>query len=380
MKNKHIWIGIGIIIIILALVFAGRNRESTEKTIKIGNILFMTGPLAALGEQELNGMKLAEGHINAAGGVKGTPIEIVTRDYGGDSKQAVSAFELFKSEGFKFVLIDGGSAIGPVAPLVRQTDMLSMVPIGVTHSYFDDNPKTCRIALTTKDYGVGLSGFLAQKFTSPRVSFLVTANEYGKAIQAEVARAIIEHGGSIVLVETYDQASSDFRTQITRIKAEDARTDALVVINATNSVEPMFRQLKQLGFNKQIVADTFTVNNHSLKDVTLVDRVAFVDYPLSSNPVDTDSSQLADMKKEYFSKHGSYPSATAINAYDAVMVLAQAMDKAHELTPTSVSQYLTTSLGEYKGVSGTFSFNSDCETKREMVVREMVGGKLEVVK
>ncbi len=381
MKYKKLVISAVVVIVIIVLLISRGGTSSSPESVKIGNILFMTGPLASLGEQELNGMKLAETQINKTGGINGRKLELVTEDYAGDSKQAVSAFEKLKNEGVRFILIDGGAAIGPVGPLVRSnSDVMSMVPIGITHSYFDDNPRTCRLAFTARDYGATIGMYLKNTFNRPRIAFLVSANEYGKAAMTQVSMAVTEMGGSIILGETYEQGVSDFRTQITKLKEKQSDIDALVVINATNSIEPMLMQLKQLGFSKPIVSDMFSIVNASLKDRSLAEGVVFIDYPFVADPHDSDSVELASFKREYFAAYGKYPVAAAVVGYDAVMTLAVAMKHSAGLTAQEVSTYLTTRLGEYKGVSGTFSFDSDCEVKRETVMRKVVDGEFVTVR
>ncbi len=340
----------------------------------------MTGPLAALGEQEYNGMQMAVSKVNSDGGIKGKRLELVTEDYASDSKKVISAYEALKQRGIEFIFVDGGNGIVPVAPLLRKNGDFGMVPIGIHGTYFDGNPKTCRIALTAKDFSRSIGGYAMEKFPNARVAFLVTANEYGNTARTSIEDFVEEHGGTIVATESYDQTASDFRTQVTKLKALQDKTDALVIINATNSIEAMLKQLKQLGYMKQIVADLFTIVNPAMKDLALANGVVFVDYPFVAEPQSDDSPILAEFKRSFFKKYGGYPLAAAVNGYDSVMVVAQAMQNAGDITPAAVSDYMTTRMGPYEAVGGTLKFNSDCEVSRPSVMHVIEDGKVKVAR
>lgn len=378
MKNRNIWLITGVILATVIFVLISQKGTNTKETVKIGNILYMSGPLAALGEQELNGMKMAEEHINANGGIKGKELEIVTQDYAGDSKKAVAAYELLKTQKINSILIDGGSAVSSVIPLIRQDGVFSMVPVAVTPTYFDNNQKTCRIAVTADRYAAGIGDYLTKNFENPRISFLVSANEYGNAVRSEVTKVLEKNNGSVVISETYESAASDFRTQITKIKENQDEIDALIIINANSSIEPMLRQVRQLGFNKLIIADTFTILNPALKDLSAAEGVVFVDYSFGSQPDQGDTEAMANFKKEFYSKYVSYPGVAAINGYDSVMIIAKAMNNVNNINPKSITDYITNT--KFSILDGEIGFNSDCEVDREIEMRVIKGGVITSVK
>lgn len=371
-------------VIILAAVILGgwiiadsQNRNPGKETIKIGNILFLTGPLAALGEQEHNGMRMAVAQVNESGGVKGRDLELVTEDYAGDPKKAVPAYLALKQRGIKFLLVDGGSAVVPVAPLIRKNGDFGMVPVAIHASYFDENPRTCRVALTARDFARAIGDHAIKKFGKPRLAFLVTANEYGNTAKTSIERYVAERGGTTAMAESYDQSASDFRTQILKLKAVQNETDALVIINATNSVEPMLGQLKQLGYSKPILADLFTISNSALKDMRAANGVVFVDYDYLPEPQSGDSPALLEFKRGYLERFGSYPLAAAVNGYDSVMAIAEAMRRVDDMTPDTVSRQIIS--GGYRGLSGNVRFNSDCEAEHPSLMHVVRDGKVELV-
>ncbi len=380
MKNKHIWLIVIIVFAVIVGLVLGKSKGNDQKTVKIGNILYMSGPLAALGEQELNGMKMAEEYINLNGGIQGKKLEIITQDYAGDSKKAIAAYEFLKNQKINSLLIDGGSAISSVIPLIRKDGVFGMVPVAVTPTYFDGDAKTCRIAVTADRYAVGISDYLQKRFSIPKIAFLVSANEYGNAVKSEITKSIEKIGGRVVVVEDYEPTAVDFRTQITKLKEKQEVIDALVVINANSSVETMLRQIQQLGFNKPIISDTFTILNAALKDQTVANGVIFVDYSFTSLPDQKDGEKLALFKKEYHSRYGKYPAVASINGYDAVILMAEAVKNTKQNTSTALSNYLVSHTEKFGMVGGEMKFNSDCEVERDIVMRVMKGGEIELVK
>ena len=66
-------------------------KEPAGEPIKVGHYASMTGKEATFGQSTDNGIRLAIEEINAAGGVNGRPIEIITYDTKGESREAGAA-------------------------------------------------------------------------------------------------------------------------------------------------------------------------------------------------------------------------------------------------------------------------------------------------
>lgn len=380
MNKKIIWL---IIFLVVASVaywwWGGSKKEVSGEPIKVGVVTFPTGPLAAFGQISINAINLAVEEINKAGGVNGRQVEAIIEDYAYDAKLAVPAYQSLVSRGIKLFFIDGSSAAGSISPLIKENKHFSIAPSTVLPAYTDNNPLTCRLALKAQNYGPAIANFIANKFTNPRVAFLVSNNEYGKGVESEVILALEKLNGSVIIAESFDQAVGDFRTQIAKLKEKEKQIDVLVVINAANTVEAMFKQLNELKFNKPIVTDNWTAGNPQLKTKDLVEGVFYADYSYSPEAQEQDLSATAEFKKGYFEKYNSNPSPHAANSYDAIKILLLAVAEVGDNDPEAISDFLVNKLGEYNGVGGKFTFDSDCEVSRDIKMRVINKGEVETI-
>jgi branched-chain amino acid transport system substrate-binding protein len=112
-----------LVLVALSLLISVTACAAEEKTIKIGIVLELTGDLGFMGENMLNGARMAVEEINAAGGVLGKPVELVEEDGATDPDQG---FDRVK----KLVEVDGVQVI--VGPMITPTSELSM-PYAKTH-------------------------------------------------------------------------------------------------------------------------------------------------------------------------------------------------------------------------------------------------------
>jgi branched-chain amino acid transport system substrate-binding protein len=76
-------------LIVLTLLLGMTGSALAQDTIKIGAIYNVTGGQASLDQPSLNGFLLAAEEINAAGGIKGVPAEVIAID-GKTEQDAVS--------------------------------------------------------------------------------------------------------------------------------------------------------------------------------------------------------------------------------------------------------------------------------------------------
>ncbi|EKD23928.1 MAG: hypothetical protein ACD_81C00141G0001 [uncultured bacterium] len=367
-----------IVALLLAGVIAGAvfyKNSSPKDSVKVGFVAFPTGAFSSLGEIQLNAAKMAVADINNEGGINGRPLELIVEDYAWDPKRAIPAYEALKLRSIKFFDIEGAPASGILPPIIVKDGNFTMNSNTVLPSYTDGSPLTCRISLKAEDYAVAISNYLLAQVENPRIAFLAVNNDYGVSMKKSIEAILKQQGGTIVSTELFEQSVTDFRSQATRLKELQNQIDFLVAINASNSTEPMLKQIAQLKFSKPIVSDNWTVENAQIKTRSLVNAIAYAGYTWAATPTTSDSAEAAAFKKRFTETYNQPASPVVANTYDGIRLLAVGLANAPEQTPESVSNYLINTLHTYNGIGGTITFNNDCEAERSLVMRIIKDGQ-----
>ncbi len=372
---------IGIIIIIIRVSSSGTPEPAptAKEPVKIGAALMLTGPTALLGELQKGAIAMAVEKINKDGGINGRPLEVIIEDAAYDPKTAVSAYQALKLKGLKNFIIDGSSVVAATHSLVVSDGNFSIAGVATAPSYFDGSNRTCRIGTTARNIGPTMKK-IALSHGYKKVALLLPDNEYGRGFADEYTKAFSAEGGTVVISEFYSSAPgvTDLRTNITKIKAAQAGIDAIIFSNILNSVEPTLKQIKEIGITKPLISDFPTLTNPALKDLSLMEGVEFADIEYSQYDKATDSQETKDFKTAYRAKFNAEPIYFTASQYDITLLLAKAITTVGE-EPGKIADYIS-SLKEYQGITGMYSFDSDCEVSRKEVVSKVVGGKFVEVK
>ena len=191
----------------------GGDDEPDAEPLKIGYLGDFSGPIAEFGPVIQTGVELAIEHINAAGGVLGQPVELVTGDTQVDTVQGVE-------EARRLVEVEGVHAIvGPLSSTVTIAVAESVTgPAGVptispsatspSITVADDNGYLFRSTISDAAQGVALAD-LASDEGYDNVAVLFRNDAYGQgladafeaAFDGTVTSASIEQGATSYLSE-----------------------------------------------------------------------------------------------------------------------------------------------------------------------------------
>ena len=113
MQQSHTWF-----VLPLGLAMLGPIGSAlAEDTVKVGWLSSLTGPLSSAAIAENQGVQFAVDEINAAGGIKGRKLELLTRDTAGDPTKAVNfAQQLVFSDKVQFIIgpVNSGESLATV--------------------------------------------------------------------------------------------------------------------------------------------------------------------------------------------------------------------------------------------------------------------------
>ena len=197
----------------LVIAACGGDDEPDAEPLKIGYLGDFSGPIAEFGPVIQTGIDLAIEHINAAGGVLGQPVELVTGDTQVDTVQGVE-------EARRLVDVEGVHAIvGPLSSTVTIAVAESVTgPAGVptvspsatspSITVADDNGYLFRSTISDAAQGVVLAD-LASDEGYDNVAVLFRNDAYGQgladafeaAFDGTVTSASIEQGATSYLSE-----------------------------------------------------------------------------------------------------------------------------------------------------------------------------------
>jgi branched-chain amino acid transport system substrate-binding protein len=217
-----------------------------QAPIRIGAFLSVTGPAAFLGDPELKTLQMQVEALNAAGGVLGRKLELVSYDDAGDAEKA-RTFAKRLIEQDKVDVIVGGSTTGttmaavPLAeaggvPFVSLAG--AVVIVEPVKKWVFKTPHTDRMACDKIFVDMKARGF-------GKVALISGSGGFDKSMRAECLKVAGNHGVQIVADETYGAADNDMTAQLTKIKGSGAQA----VLNAGFGQGPAIvtRNHKQVG-------------------------------------------------------------------------------------------------------------------------------------
>ena len=325
--------------------------------IKIGAMYNVTGGMSSIDEPGLNGFKLKAKEINEAGGLLGRPIEVVAID-GKTDQTAVTNAVSEMVDVHKVVAIGGlndstyALAAGPLAqtagiPFVTSGATLPTLPDQVGDFFFmvpfGDDTQAFAIA----DYAMtDLEGKSAWMLVDQAYDFTTALATFFK-------QRWTEKGGTIVLEDTYQSGDTDFSAQIARLKELDPQPDVLFVSAIPNEAGITTRQIREAGLMQPILSgDGFDTPLIAEVAGDMADAVYYSTHASLDNPDPKVQNFVAAYEKEY----GRRPeNAFAALGYDAMGVIADAIQRAGAADPTAIRDALAGTAG-YQAVTGTISY------------------------
>jgi branched-chain amino acid transport system substrate-binding protein len=360
-----------------AAVLLAAAAPVAHAQVPVGAIEILSGPNAAYGTAIKAGLDLALAEINAKGVLGGQKIVLTIEDSAANKDQAINAARKLIGRD-KVVAIIGPTlsnemfAVGPVTNERKvPTIGTSTTASGIT----DIGPYIFRTSLPESDV-VPVTFRRAQARGAKTIALMYANDDAFSKSGFDVMKASAEKLGlTILAIETFGSKDTDFSAQLTKIKA--LKPDAVGVSALVEPVSGVLLQARQLGFGREVqFVGGNGSNSPKLGDIAgpaadgmLVGSPWFIAKPDAVNQAFVTKFRAA---------YGKDPDQFAAQAYDCMLLLAQAIDRAGAADPEKIRDALGKT--NFSGVMGPFTFTDkrDPASTEGVVVLEMRGGKFTV--
>ena len=356
-------IGSFVMAALLALTSCGA-KETNE--IKIGGIFPLSGAVAVYGVECKNGIDLAIEEINAAGGINGKNVVLISEDDEGNPDKTVNAYQkLTSKDGAKIII--GSLTSGCTQAITNRAQaqkVVQIAPAATAPAITDAGDYIFRACFIDPFQGRVGGKFSAETLNAKTAAILYdTGNDYSVGLTENFEAAFTQAGGKIVAKEAYTTNDKDFNAQLTKIKS--ANPDVVYLPDYYNVVALIAKQLRAQGIEAPIVgADGW--------DGILGNSSAEVLNGFYSNHYATDSTDPAVQAfvKKFNDKYSKDPNSFAALGYDSVYILKDAIIKAGSDDATAVKEALKAINGDY--VTGHLTFDEKRNPIKSAVMLEIV--------
>ena len=362
----------------LALLLSlSASSASAAEPIKLGEISPMTGKEAALGQQAHRGIVMAIDEINARGGVLGRPLAVVSADNQTKSGESATSTKKLLSRDKVVLLLSGGTStqcleMAPLAqgariPLVATTATASEVTAKRDYVF-----RTCFI---DPFQGAVLARFAHSTLKVRRVALLTSVSSTYSVGLSKVFREHLKAlGGELVADQKYSEGDKDFRAQLTAIKA--AKPDAIAATGSYVEAALICKQARELGLTLPLFGgDSWEAPELLSIGGNAVEGVYFVSHYSSAS---TAPNVTAFVKKYAARFDGAIPDSMAPLAYDATLIVAEAIARAGTTDGPKLRDALAATKN-FPGVTGRTTLDAQRNASKSAVILTVKNGRFTYV-
>ncbi|MGH8429078.1 MAG: ABC transporter substrate-binding protein [Solimonas sp.] len=346
-----------------AIGFAGCSRKEDSAAapkaeaplvVKVGHAAPLTGPQAHLGKDNENGVRLAVDELNGKGfeiGGKKVHFELLSEDDQADPRIATTVAKKFVDDRVNVIIghLNSGTTI-PASRIYHEAGIVEVSPSATNPRYTQQGyANAFRVMANDVQQGKVLGEFAVQDLGAKKIAIVDDRSAYGQGLADEFEKAVKASGGNVIVREFTNDKASDFTAILTKIKGK--APDLLFYGGMDGQGAPMTKQMKTLGLNAKFLGGDGV---HTAEFLKLAGPAAegatasLPGVPLEAMP------KGPEFKQRFEARYGTIQ-LYAPYCYDAVMVVAHAMQRAGSADP---AKYLP-EMGktQHDGVTAKIAFD-----------------------
>ena len=359
-------------------ILTGATASFCQETIKIANIVELSGCGATAGTNFKNGVELAVKEINAAGGILGKKIQTTTSDTQsnpgvakGLTQKAVddNVFAIFGPVFSGSIMVSMAESRKAEIPNFTGGEAASITTQG--------NPYIFRTSFTQAIAMPKVARYISDTAKLKSLAIIYVNNDFGKGGLDMIKKALDKSTTKVVAEISTDAGQVNFSAAV--LKAKQSNADGVFAYSNEEESARILRELRKQGWTKPIIGETTLTGQKviELAGESANGAVAHVGLTVDA-PLPAIRAFRAKFEKEYkyISDHNG------MKGYSGIYTLKAAIDKVGKLDRKAVAAAMHTlkvSTAKEPGILMDVSFDANGDLDRESFLVEVKNGKQEVV-
>ena len=377
---KHLFKILGASTILVSILFTGCKSSSNESstadsnTILIGEVGSMTGNEATFGTSTHQGVVLAFKEINAAGGVKGKQLKVTLLDDQGKADEAATAVTRLITQDKVLAIIGevASSRSLAMAPIAQDYKVPMISPSSTNPKVTEKGDYIFRVCFIDPFQGQVMAKFTKNNLNLTKVAVLRDLkNDYSIGLADFFVAEFKKMGGEILIDQSYSSGDTDFKAQLTTIKAKNP--EAVFIPGFYTDVALIARQAREVGIKVPLLGGDGWDSPKLLEIAG--DALEGTFYSSHYSPKDT-SPKIQEFIKKFKEAYGIIPDSMAAMGYDAALVLADAIKRSPNITSKDIRDALA-STKDFPGVTGNITIDEKRNANKAAVVLKIKDGQLD---
>ncbi len=348
------------------------SQTLAQPTVKLANIIEMSGPGATAGTMFKNGVELAVKEINENGGILGRKIVTTTADTQTNPGIAKGLTQKAVDDGAFAVFgpVFSGSIMVSMAES-RRGEIPNFTGGEAAAITAQGNPYVFRTAFGQSISFPKLAKYIQGK--AKTLAVIYVNNDFGKGGRDTLTKLLDGSSTKIVADISTDAGQVDFSSAV--LKAKQSNADAIFAYTNEEESARLLRELKKQGWNKPVIGETTLVGQ---KVIELAGDAANGAVAHVGLTVDAPKPEMLKFKAKFYQAYGSISDHNGIKGYTGVYILKAAIEKVGKFDPKAVAKAIhgmEFSVKKYPGVNMDVVFDANGDLDRESFLVEVKNGR-----
>ena len=375
MKKVSVFLVLILVMAMMLTACAPAEEAVVEesKVVKFGVFEPLTGANAAGGAMEIEGLEIANELYPE---VMGMPIELVIVDNKSDKVEAANAAtKLVDQDKVNAVIGSWGSSFSMAAgPIVEEAGVPAVGTSCTNPLVTLGNDYYFRVTFIDSFQGVVMANYAYEVLGAEKVAIVQEiSNDYSVGLVKFFTDAFVELTGnedSIVYVASYNTGDQDFTAQLTNIKTLEP--DAIFAPGNYSESAMLIKQAKELDMDVPFLgADTWETPEFIDIGGEAVNGTVFSTFFDSKVPLTPESEVFLDAYRAKFDKE---PASVTALAYDAYILLVNAIERAGSADPAAIRDALADTTG-FDGAAGVIALDANGDAVKNAVIKTIENGE-----
>lgn len=311
--------------------------------------------------------RLAVKEINAAGGVRGRPLELVERDDSAQNSLAIAIAQFFR-DSTDVVAVIGHLTSGTTIAAADiynggRNPVVEISPSASNPDLTGIGRYTFRVCATDLVHGSALAQFAFNRLNARAAAIIYLNDDYGRGILTTFSQDFLGLGGTITSVDPVLPSLRDLSPYLERLQ-RSGRAQVIMVAGDRATASLVLRQARARGIRLPIIGGDGLSGIEA--EGALAEGVYLTSNYLPEKPGEANAAFLRAYAAEY---GGARPDHRGAGAYDALRLIARVVGQVGTRR-ARVRDGLAAVSGAaaYEGVTGTIAFDDRGDVPEKRVV------------